>query len=192
MNIAFAGLRHGHIFGLYQKARSMDGVTVVGSWEADDAARAAAQTTITEPFYDSYEALLADERVDAIAVGDYYGKRGQLIIRALKAGKHVIADKPICTSLSELDEIERLSKERKLCVSCMLDLRYDLASLLHDNRIADPDISLGYKVLIMERRIGNGRACEADRFDHGFRNRFHHIGFNDPRCDSIDTDALWS
>jgi len=125
MNIAFAGLRHGHIFGLYQKARSMDGVTVVGAWEADDAARAAAQTTITEPFYDSYEALLTDERVDAVAVGDYYGKRGQLIIRALKAGKHVIADKPICTSLDELAQIHALSAEKQLKVACMLDLRYD-------------------------------------------------------------------
>ncbi len=125
MNIAFAGLRHGHIFGLYKKAKKMDGVAVIGAWEADDAARTAAQATVTEPFYDSYDALLADERVDAVAVGDYYGIRGQLIIRALNAGKHVIADKPICTSLSELEEIRALSAEKKLKVACMLDLRYD-------------------------------------------------------------------
>ena len=127
MNIAFAGLRHGHIFGLYNKAKETEGVSIVGAWEEDDAARAEAQKTVSEPFYPDYDALLSDPRVDAVAVGDYYGIRGQRIIRALEAGKSVIADKPLCTSLDELQEIRRLSLEKKLTVACMLDLRYDPA-----------------------------------------------------------------
>lgn len=127
MNIAFAGLRHGHIFGLYIKAKETEGVSIVGAWEEDDAARAEAQKTVSEPFYPDYDALLSDPRVDAVAVGDYYGIRGQRIIRALEAGKRVIADKPLCTSLDELQEIRRLSLEKKLTVACMLDLRYDPA-----------------------------------------------------------------
>ena len=47
-----------------------------------------------------------------------------MIIDALKHGKHVICDKPLCTSLSELDEIEKLSDEKNLQVCCMFDLRY--------------------------------------------------------------------
>ena len=125
MKIAFAGLRHGHIFGLYSAAKKMEGITVTGAWEADDAARAAAQEKISEPFYETYEALLSDPEVEAVAVGDYYQARGGLIIRALEAGKHVIADKPVCTSLKELEEIRRKAIEKKLKVGCMLDLRYD-------------------------------------------------------------------
>ncbi len=125
MNIAFAGFRHGHIYGLYKKAKQMDGVCVTGGWEQDAEARAAAQKIVTEPFYDSYEALLNDENVDAVAVGDYYGVRGERIIKALEAGKHVIADKPLCTSLEELKVIHRLAAQKKLRVDCMLDLRYD-------------------------------------------------------------------
>ena len=127
MNIAFAGLRHGHIFGLYNKAKETEGVSIVGAWEEDDAARAEAQKTVSEPFYPDYDALLSDPRVDAVAVGDYYGIRGRRIIRALEAGKRVIADKPLCTSLDELQEIRRLSLEKRLTVACMLDLRYDPA-----------------------------------------------------------------
>ena len=127
MNIAFAGLRHGHVFGLYNQAKETEGVSIVGAWEEDDAARAEAQKTVSEPFYPDYDALLSDPRVDAVAVGDYYGIRGQRIIRALEAGKSVIADKPLCTSLDELQEIRRLSLEKKLTVACMLDLRYDPA-----------------------------------------------------------------
>ena len=125
MKIAFAGLRHGHIFGLYARAKEMEGVDVTGAWEADDAARAAAQKKIAEPFYESYEALLNDPEVDAVAVGDYYGIRGQRILQALDAGKHVIADKPICTSPEELEAIRKKAIEKKLKVACMLDLRYD-------------------------------------------------------------------
>jgi predicted dehydrogenase len=37
--------------------------------------------------------------------------------------EHVIADKPLCTSLEELEQIETLAKARGLCVGLMLDLR---------------------------------------------------------------------
>ncbi len=127
MNIAFAGLRHGHIFGLYAKAKETPGVQVAGAWEEDAAARAEAEKTISEPFYDSYDNLLSDPRVDAVAVGDYYGIRGRRIIRALEAGKAVVADKPLCTSLEELAAIRALALEKRLNVTCMLDLRYDPA-----------------------------------------------------------------
>lgn len=141
MKLAFAGLRHGHIFGLYSKAMEMEGYEVVGAWEADDAAREAAQQKMNVPFYRTYEELLADPAVDAVAVGDYYAVRGQLIIRALEAGKHVIADKPICTSLEELEIIKRKAMEKQLKVGCMLDLRYDGAVR-------------GAKKLVEEGRLG--------------------------------------
>lgn len=125
MKLAFAGLRHSHIFGLYDRAMEMEGYEVVGAWEADEAARAAAQEKMNVPFFETYEEILANPEVDAVAVGDYYGIRGQLIIKALDAGKHVIADKPICTSLQELEIIKTKATEKKLKVACMLDLRYD-------------------------------------------------------------------
>ena len=141
MKIAFAGLRHSHIFGLYDRAIEMEGFSVVGAWEADEAARTAAKEKMNVPFYATYEELLADPNVDAVAVGDYYAARGQLIIRALDAGKHVIADKPICTSLEELEIIKTKATEKKLKLACMLDLRYEGAmrtakKLVEEGRLA--------------------------------------------------------
>lgn len=124
MNIAFAGFRHEHIFGLYQSALAEAGVTVRGAFEENDEARAAAEDKGVAFPYPTYEALLADKAVEIVAVGDYYGIRGRRVIEALKSGKHVICDKPLCTSLSELDEIERLAAEKGLKVCVMLDLRY--------------------------------------------------------------------
>jgi len=130
MNIAFAGLRHDHIFVLASQVRQNPSFTITSWWEADETARAAASAAFAEPLYESYEALLSDESVQAVAIGDYYGIRGQRVISALRAGKHVICDKPVCTSLAELDEIERLLSQKNLKLGCMLDLRYE-PSLLH-------------------------------------------------------------
>lgn len=127
MKLAFAGIRHGHVIGLYRAARAHEGVTVAGAWEEDCQAAQDARTVMDVPFYVSYEDLLADQTVDAVAVGDYYGIRARRIVRALEAGKHVICDKPLCVSLDELETISRLSLEKKLHVDCMLDLRYDPA-----------------------------------------------------------------
>lgn len=125
MNIAFAGFRHGHIFDLWNKAKNNNDVNIAGSWEADDITRAACISQGIKFIYPDYEAILNDKNVDIIAIGDYYGARGSLAIMALEAGKHIIADKPLCTSLDELEIIKRLSKEKALSVFSMFSMRYD-------------------------------------------------------------------
>lgn len=125
MNIAFAGFRHGHIFGLFKSASENPRVNITGCFEENEEERKKVIEAHGIEFnYNSYGDVLNDKSVDAVAIGDYYGKRGKMIIDALKHGKHVICDKPLCTSLSELDEIEKLSKEKNLEVCCMFDLRY--------------------------------------------------------------------
>jgi predicted dehydrogenase len=89
--------------------------------------------------------MLADGNFGIVAIGDYYGRRGALAIRALEAGKHVIADKPLCTTFKELDRIETLAKERGLKVGMMLDLR-------------DGGRFIGVRNLILAGEIGEVRA----------------------------------
>lgn len=127
MNITFAGLRHSHIFSLADMARKNPQIAITGAWEEEPESARAGRERFSEPFYESYEALLADPAVDIVAMGDYYGIRGRRIIQALNAGKHVIADKPVCTRLAELDEIAALTSKNGLKLGCMLDLRYDPA-----------------------------------------------------------------
>ncbi len=99
-------------------------VEIVGACE-EDSARVqellkAGEVALT---HDSIDNLMAQSGCDAVAVGDYFGRRGNIVLAALNAGKHVISDKPICTNLHKLEEIERLTKEKKLCIGCQFDLR---------------------------------------------------------------------
>lgn len=126
MKIAIVGCRHGHIFALYSLIKESTRAEFAGAYEADAATREAAEKTHGMTFpYATLEEVLADDSVDAVAIGDYYAIRGSHAIAALRAGKHVIADKPLCTSEEELAEIERLATERGLSVGLMLDLRYN-------------------------------------------------------------------
>lgn len=127
MNVAFAGFRHNHIFSLYTQATENSNIKILGCFEEDEQTRQNVMRDYNASFnYSTYEEILTDERVEVIAIGDYFKKRGSMVIDALKAGKHVFCDKPICTELGELNEIERLCKEKNLKVCAMLTLRYTL------------------------------------------------------------------
>ncbi len=124
MNIVFVGYRHAHTASLYQDAVNHPEIRILGGWEPTQAGRDMAAATGLEFNYPTLEAVLADEQVDAIVMGGAYGDRGGHAIAALKAGKHVYGDKPICTTLAELAEIERLSREKGLKVGCYLSTRF--------------------------------------------------------------------
>jgi predicted dehydrogenase len=124
LKLAFMGLRHAHIYSLLKHARETPGVEIVGVCEEDRETRAAVTKagTVTVT-HDSYAQMLLETDCDAVAIGDYYGRRGAIAIEALKRGKHVISDKPLCTSLAELEEIQSLAAANNLKIGIMLDLR---------------------------------------------------------------------
>lgn len=136
IKILFNGFRHSHIYGLYKKALEDERFQIVGCIEENEDARASASGFLGAVFSDNNYAELLQGDVDVVAIGNAYGERGKNIIAALKAGKHVIADKPICTDILELKEIERLSSEKRLSVVCMLDLRY-IPQVIEAKKILD-------------------------------------------------------
>ena len=121
---AFAGFRHGHIMSLYRQVAAHPDCEIVAAAEENAAARKqlaeSGQVRIT---HDDIAAMLKEVPCDAVAIGDCYGRRGAIAIAALELGKHVIADKPLCTSLDELETIRRLAAEKRLSVGCMYTLR---------------------------------------------------------------------
>jgi predicted dehydrogenase len=124
MKLAFLGFRHGHVMGLYQSALEHPDVEVVAAVEEDPATvatlRAAGKVELT---HERIAEVLASVPCDAVAIGDVYARRGAIAIAALEAGKHVIADKPLCTRLDELDRIAELSRANQRVVHCLFDLR---------------------------------------------------------------------
>ena len=124
MNLAFVGFKHRHTGAIYQEAMADPNITVLGAWEDTDEGRALADGLGLAFNYPTLESVLNDPRVDAVCLGGSFGERGGEAIAALRAGKHVYADKPVCTSLAEIDEIEALASAKNLKVGCYLTLRF--------------------------------------------------------------------
>lgn len=140
--LAFVGFRHGHINMLYKHAGERADTEIVAACEEDEAAREAAVAGGKEITHTDFDTMLKEADCDVIAIGAAFGDRGGYAIRALEAGKHVIVDKPLCTRLSELDDVERLAKEKDLRVGCMLTMRdsakmIGVRAILHDGEIGD-------------------------------------------------------
>lgn len=136
MKILFYGFRHGHINTLYQKVMESPLACVAGCVEENTEARENAIKKLGATFSDrSYEEWLSTD-IDAVAIGGAYGDRGEAVIRALEAGKHILADKPLCTDVRQLERIRALSREKNLKVFCMLDLR-DLPQVTAAKNILD-------------------------------------------------------
>lgn len=122
LKIAFAGFRHGHIKCLYERALNHPELEVVAACEEspEEAGNIINGVKLT---HNNFEEMLKNTACDIIAIGDYYSKRGPLLIRSLQAGKHVLLDKPICIKLSELEQAEKLVSSSALKIGAMLDLR---------------------------------------------------------------------
>ena len=121
---AFAGFRHAHILDLLAGVKEHTDAEVVACFEEDattrEELRAKGRVTIT---HSDFAAMLREVECEVVAIGDYYARRGALAIAALRAGRHVLSDKPLCVTLDELAEIETLTAERKLAVGLQFDSR---------------------------------------------------------------------
>lgn len=124
IKIAFAGFRHPHIFDLYKRVKKDPVFTVTAAYENSEPGLINMRKSNIPATHTDFDTFLQECNADIIAVGDYFAARGDETIKALKARKHVISDKPLCTSLSQLNEIERLCEDNSLSAFLMLDLRY--------------------------------------------------------------------
>lgn len=122
LQVAIVGFRHAHIHALYRLLAAREDVRVVAVCEEDAATRAELAAAGIPVTHDSYPRMLDEADADVVAVGDYFSIRGERAIQALESGRHVISDKPLCTTLEEWARIEALSRRQDLRVGCMLDL----------------------------------------------------------------------
>ena len=142
LKFTFAGFGHAHINNLYHHVDQMDELTFVAACEPDTMLREGTEKAGIAVDYTSFDRMFDEVECDVVAIGAIFGDRGDLAIEALKRGKHVIADKPFCTRMSELREIERLSAENNLRIGCMLTQRGSKTStgvrhLIKSGRLGD-------------------------------------------------------
>lgn len=103
--------------------------------------------------YGSYEELLADPEIDAVSVCVANNAHAQISIAAMKAGKHVLCEKPMAVTLEECEAMVKTAKETGRYLMIGQNQRLAKAHVKAKQLIAEGAIG---KVLTFRTIFGHG------------------------------------
>ena len=152
--IGYGGMGKWHI----RHAQGSDVVTLCGTYDILEEKRAAA-TEAGIYAYPSFEAVLADPKVDIVTVATPNDVHKEIVIAALEAGKHVICEKPVAMNSTELLEMIAASERTGKLFTVHQNRRWD-ADFLAMKQIYESDV-LG-EVFGIESRVQGSRGIPGD------------------------------
>ena len=96
---------HGHINTYCSVLQDQDDVDLVASWDdnTNRGQRAAKQFGLQ--FRDHIEAVVEDAGIDAVMIGSETNRHADLVEVAAAAGKGILLQKPMATTLADCDRI---------------------------------------------------------------------------------------
>lgn len=130
MKVAILGAAHAHVDYALQEVAHRKDLHLVGAAESDPAMREQFLGDLADvPVYSDVDELLGNIDFDVALVAGVYRERAAATLAALNAGAHVLADKPLCTSLEDLERIEQAAAVSGKHVSVVFEKRYYPATL---------------------------------------------------------------
>jgi xylose dehydrogenase (NAD/NADP) len=83
--------------------------------------------------YGSYEELLDNSEIDAIYIGLPNAMHHDWTTKSLKAGKHVLCDKPLCLNTDQATDVVRVAEQqKKICVESFMYQYHELYNQIDD------------------------------------------------------------
>ncbi len=109
--------------------------------------------------YASLEELVADPKVDIVLCATPNDVHKDIVITALNAKKHVICEKPVALSVSELDEMLEAAERNGMLFSVHQNRRWDVDFLAIKSLIDSGEIG---ETINIESRIHGSRGIPSD------------------------------
>ncbi len=106
--------------------------------------------------HDHAETLLADPSIDVVLVSSPTAMHHEHATMALRAGKHVMVEKPMALNLAQAREIVELADKQLRVLSVFHNRRWDVDYLTAKQAI---DAGIFGKVINIESRIGQWASC---------------------------------
>lgn len=75
--------------------------------------------------YTSLEKMLADDKVELVVIILPHDQHAEAALKCLRAGKHVVLEKPFCVTLEEADEMIAAADEAGVMLTCYHNRRWD-------------------------------------------------------------------
>ena len=136
LRFAVIGIDHGHVF------HHVDGLLAEGlefAGYCDKSSVPDLMTAFAEKYPDApvrdRDALLADDSIDIICISAVPADRAGLAVRAMRAGKDVMLDKPGVTTFAQLEEVKRVVAETGRIFSICFSERHNVRSAVKAGRL---------------------------------------------------------
>lgn len=152
--VGFGGMGNWH----RELIDSIDGLEVAGIYDIKES-RVDYAKEVGVKAYESLEALLSDERIDIVLVSTPNDLHNPIAIKAMKAGKNVVSEKPVTLSSKDLQEMIDASKETGKLFTVHQNRRWD-EDFLTMKKIYDENL-LG-DVYRIESRVHGSRGIPGD------------------------------
>lgn len=136
--IGYGGMGSYHVHNIMPNENER--IHVVGTYDISGE-RQEISSQHNHKIYASLEEVLADKMIEAVLIATPNDSHSDLAIQALKAGKHVVCEKPVAMNVAELDEILKVAKES------------GQTFMVHQNRRWDPDFLIT-RELYKNQQIG--------------------------------------
>ncbi|MBH5319085.1 Gfo/Idh/MocA family oxidoreductase [Paenibacillus sp. GSMTC-2017] len=129
----------------------------------EERAREAAEKYGAENVYTDYNELLANPEIEAVSICTWNNTHAEICIAAVKAGKHVLVEKPLCRTVKEALQIQEAVQASGKILQIGFVRRYDAnAQLLKSLADSGEFGEIYYAKATSLRRIGNPGGWFAD------------------------------
>ena len=119
--IGFGGIAENRIakegFGC-DKSRfnGLPNAELIGAFDVNPARKAAAEA-LNLKWYDSIDDIVADKEIDAVYIATNNASHASIALKAMEAGKHVMAEKPLATSVADGSAMVKMAAKKKLSLT---------------------------------------------------------------------------
>jgi len=125
LGIGVLSFAHGHANVYCQALKDFPEVALVSAWDDDPDRGGAACQRFELAFRQSAAEVIEDPRVEAVIVTCETNRHADLIEQAAAAGKHILCQKPLATTLEDCDRIIAAVKQSGVKFSMAYQMRHD-------------------------------------------------------------------
>lgn len=147
--IGVLSFAHGHANVYCQVIKGFEDARLISAWDDNPERGQAAARNHGMEFFTDPQDVLADPRVDAVIITTETNRHAEYVERAAAAGKHILLQKPMATTLADCDRIIAAVKRSGVKFSMGYQMRHDpvnqkIRELIHSGAVG--------KVAIVRRR----------------------------------------
>ncbi len=120
---------HGHVGAYCQILRGFDDADVLACWDDNPERGHAAAKQHGHEYRDTPQAVVEDPNIDAVMIGIETNRHADMVELAAAAGKHILLQKPMATTLEDCDRIIKAVNDSGVKFSMAFQMRRDPANI---------------------------------------------------------------